>query len=162
LIKKILYILAFYSSVVTYLNADIFVKGSSNVGVSVGAASSYGQDYVLVGVSGSYFIMDNLNVNLYYRGWFNATPTQNELSVGSNYYIEASKKVRPYLGVFTRQTFVSGRENHGAVGARGGIALINTKNTYASFGYAYEQYTNCPGELECTNSYPEIIFGMSF
>jgi len=162
LIKKILLVLAFYSSVVTHLNADIFMKGSSNVGVSVGAASSYGQDYVLVGVSGSYFVLDNLNINLYYRGWFNATPTQHELSVGTNYYIHMSKKLRPYVGAFVRQTFVSGRDNYGAVGVRGGVALINTANTYASFGYAYEQYTNCPGELECTNSYPEIIFGLSF
>lgn len=143
-------------------SAEIFMKSSSNVGVSVGAASSYGQDYVLVGISGSYFVVDNLSMDLYYRGWFNATPTQHELSLGANYYLPLSRKFRPYGGVFTRQTVVSGRSNYGTLGVRGGVALINTKNTYASFGYAYEQYLNCPRGMECTNSYPEILFGVSF
>ena len=144
------------------MNADVFVKNSSNVGVSVGAASSYGQNYLLVGVSASYFFMNNLSLDVYYRGWFNATPTQHELSVGSNYYIPASKKIRPYFGVFTRQTVVTGYSSYNSVGARGGIAVINGKNTYASFGYAFEKYTNCPGKLECSNSYPELVFGISF
>lgn len=146
----------------TLNSAEIFMKSSSNVGVSVGAASSYGQDYVLVGISGSYFVLNNLSVDLYYRGWLNATPTQHELSIGSNYYIPISRKFRPYAGLFSRQTIVSNRANYGTIGVRGGVALINTKNTYASFGYAYEQYLNCPAEMECSNSYPEILFGVSF
>ncbi|WP_457745314.1 hypothetical protein [Sulfurimonas sp.] len=144
------------------LNADVFVKNSSNVGVSVGAASSYGQNYLLVGISASYFFINNLSVDVYYRGWFNATPTQHELSIGSNYYVTTSKKIRPYFGLFTRQTIVTGYSSYSSIGARGGIALINTKNTYTSFGYAIEKYINCPGKLECSNSYPEIVFGISF
>lgn len=160
--KKYFTVLLVVISVTGVLNADIFAKKASNVGVSVGSAYSYGQQYILVGISGSYFVMDNLNINLYYRGWFNATPTQNELSVGSTYYIPLNKKIRPFIGVFTRQTFVSGFSDYGSIGARGGFALVNTKNTYASFGYAFEQYTNCPARMECSNSYPEIVFGLSF
>ncbi len=158
--KKIFLLLLL--SFVTLNSAEIFMKSSSNVGVSVGAASSYGQDYMLVGISGSYFVVDNLSVDFYYRGWFNATPTQHELSIGSNYYIPLSRKFRPYAGLFTRQTIVIDRADYGTVGVRGGVALINTKNTYASFGYAYEQYFNCVSGRECSNSYPEIIFGVSF
>jgi len=160
--KKIFLALLLLYSFVATLNAEIFMKNSSNIGLSVGAASSYGKEYVLVGLSGSYFVMDNLSLNLYYRGWFNATPTQHELSVGANYYVPLSRKLRPYFGVFTRQTLVSGHSGYDTVGVRGGVALINTKNTYASFGYAYEQYLNCSGRLECSNSYPEILFGISF
>lgn len=158
--KKIFLLLLF--GFVTLNSAEIFMKSSSNVGVSVCAASSYGQDYILVGIAGSYFVLDNLSIDLYYRGWFNATPTQHELSIGTNYYLPVSRKFRPYGGVFTRQTIVSGRENYGTVGVRGGLTLLNTKNTYASFGYAYEQYLNCPAQMECSNSYPEILFGASF
>jgi len=158
--KKIF--LLFFFLFVNVSSADIFMKSSSNVGLSVGTASSYGQDYLLVGISGSYFVLNNLSVDLYYRGWFNATPTQNELSIGTNYYIPVSGKFRPYGGVFTRQTIVSGRDNYSTVGVRGGVALINSKSTYASFGYAYEQYLNCPAGMECTNAYPEILFGVSF
>ena len=156
--KKILFVALVMSSL---LSADIFVKGKSNVALSVGAASNYGKDYLLVGVNGSYFVVDNLSVDLYYRGWFNATPTQHELSLGTNYYLPAFKKFRPYGGVFVREIFVSGRDNYGAYGVRGGVAMMNTASSYLSFGYAYERYTNC-NFGECSNSYPEITAGISF
>lgn len=119
--KKIFLLLLL--SFVTLNSAEIFMKSSSNVGVSVGAASSYGQDYMLVGISGSYFVVDNLSVDFYYRGWFNATPTQHELSIGSNYYIPLSRKFRPYAGLFTRQTIVIDRADYGTVGVRGEVLL---------------------------------------
>jgi hypothetical protein len=44
--KKILIGIAFYAGIYTALDADIFDKGASNLGVSVGTASSYGQTRV--------------------------------------------------------------------------------------------------------------------
>ena len=145
----------------TFMHADIFVKGKSNIGVSVGTASNYGKDYLLVGINASYFVVDNLSMDLYYRGWFNATPTQHELSVGTNYYLPLAKKFRPYGGVFVREVFVSDYKDYGSYGVRGGVAMINTASTYLSIGYAYEKYTHCTFE-KCSNSYPEITAGLSF
>jgi hypothetical protein len=144
------------------LQADIFAKGKSNLGLSVGAASSYGETYTVVGLSGHYFVADNVSIAGYYRGWLGASPSQNELSVGVNYFLPLVSKVRPYAGLFVREHFVSGYDDFTAYGVRGGVSVISGGNSFVSLGYAYESYTNCQYDGECSNSYPEIIVGVSF
>ena len=161
--KRYLIGLAVVSLSFSSVSGDVFLKGKSNVGVSVGAASSYGETYTLVGITGNYFVIDNLSVSGYYRGWFGATPTQHELSLGTNYYMPLTRKFRPYGGVFFREHFVSGAgyDDFFAYGVRGGVSMVNTNNTYLSVGYAYEVYGDCQFS-ECSNSYPELIAGFSF
>jgi len=143
------------------VNADIFSKDRASFGVSLGAGYSYSKSYTLVGLSGDYFVVDNLNVGVSYRGWFGATPMQNELSLSTNYFIPLSQKFRPYIGAFIRETFVEGYTNYESYGARGGVAMVN-KNSYVSVGYAYEQFSSCRSNNECSSSYPELVFGFSF
>jgi len=157
-INKVLIILALLSS---FANADIFSKNRASFGVSLGAGYSYGNTYTLVGLSGNYFVVDNLSIGVSYRGWFGATPMQNELALSTNYFIPVSQKFRPYLGAFVRETFVEGYDNYESYGARGGVAMIN-KNSYVSIGYAYEQFSSCRFNNECSSSYPELVFGLSF
>ena len=156
--KKVLVGLVLLSSLV---NADIFSKNRANFGVSLGAGYSYGNSYTLVGLSANYFLADNLSVGLSYRGWLGSTPTQNEIALSTNYYLPISQKFRPYVGAFIRETFVDGYDNFESVGARGGVAMIS-KNSYVSVGYAYEQFSACAYNDECSTSYPELIFGLSF
>ncbi|MEA2073587.1 MAG: hypothetical protein U9O86_08380 [Campylobacterota bacterium] len=141
--------------------ADIFKKGKSSFGVSLGAGSSYNNTYTLVGLSGNYFVVDNLSLGLSYRGWFGADPIQNELALATNYFIPISKKFRPYVGAFVRETLIDGYDNRESFGARGGVAMI-TNNSYVSLGYAYEQFSSCLIKEDCSTSYPEIVFGLSF
>ena len=161
MIKKILHVSILSAVLSCGAFGDIFQKGRSNVGFSLGAATSYGQTYTLLGISGHYFVMDNMSVAGYYRGWFGASPQQHELSVGLNYFLPLSQKIRPYAGVFVRENFVSGYDDFGAYGIRGGVSIVGSGNSYISLGYAYESYTQC-SEGECSNSYPEIVAGVSF
>lgn len=156
--KKVLVGLVLLSSLV---NADIFSKDKMQFGVSLGAGYSYGNSYTLVGLSGNYFVVDNLSVGLSYRGWLGATPMQNELALSTNYFLPISQKFRPYVGAFIRETFVDGYDDFESYGARGGVAMV-TKNSYVSIGYAYEQFSSCTYNDECSTSYPEIVFGLSF
>jgi len=148
---------------VTVLSADIFEKGKANMGVSIGAANSLNQTYTIFGINASYFIVDNLAVGLRYRGWFGATPTQNEVAVDANYYIPLNQKFRPYIGAFVRQTFVNSDiiDDFVSYGARGGLALTMSKNSFISAGYAIEYYDNCQVG-DCSTSYPEFVFGLAF
>jgi len=159
MIKKMAFVVLLLS---TMLQAEIFDKGCSNVGVSLGAGTSFGETYTIVGLNANYFVMENLNVGVSYRGWFGATPTQNEISLATNYFVPLSAKIRPYAGVFTKKIFVSDMRDFESYGARGGVAVVMSKNSFVSFGYAYEQYANCPLASECSNSYPEVIFALSF
>ena len=157
-IKKVFLSLCLVSS---FLNSDVFEKGKLGVGVTLGTSQSYNNTYTIAGLSANYFVVDNLNVGIAYRGWFGGTPTKNELSLSTNYFIPLSEQFRPYIGLFVRETFVSdGFRDFESYGARGGLAFIN-ENTYVSIGYAYEEYGNCLFG-ECSNSYPELIFGLSF
>ena len=145
----------------TFLSADIFEKGKVHLGVSLGVGSTYNGTYTLVGVSGNYFVLDGLSVGAGYRGWFGVDPMRNELSLASTYYIPLSQKFRPYVGAFVRETFVSGYDDYASVGARGGLSFVSER-TYVSVGYAYEQFSNCIIAQECSTSYPEVVFGVSF
>lgn len=156
---RIVAILLFIS---TMLQADMFDKGNANIGVSMGAGSSFGENYTIFGVSASYFVVDNLNVGVAYRGWYGAEPTQNELSLATNYFVPLHAKFRPFVGVFTKKVFISQMQDYESLGARGGVAAVMSKNLFVSVGYAYEQFLNCPSSFECSNSYPEVVFSLSF
>ena len=148
---------------VSLMQADMFEKGKKNFGVSLGAGSSFGQTYTIVGLNANYFVVDNLAVGARYRGWFGATPSQNEVALESNYYIPLNKKIYPYIGAFVRETFVNSDyiDNYQTYGARAGLAMTMEKNTFLSIGYAVEYYGDCQAG-ECSSSYPELVFGMSF
>jgi hypothetical protein len=144
------------------LYADIFDKGRSNVSGSVGLGSSMGNTYSIVGVNADYMLFDNISAGASYRGWFGADPMQNEISGRVNYYLPLNKKIYPYAGVFIKDTFVSGYRDFVSYGTRGGISMITRKNMFASVGYVYEVYDTCVYKDECSTSYPEFIFGLSF
>ena len=152
------------------VSGDVFDKGRSSVGVVAGAGS-YGRDtYTIIGVSYDYYVMDGLSVGAGYRGWFGGDPTLNQLTIASSYYIPLSKKFRPYVGAFVRETFINydndrfDDTNYESYGARGGIAIVMSANSYVSFGYAYEEYGNCTETRanDCSSSYPELVFSLAF
>lgn len=163
MIKKAALLLLLLSGM---LQAEMFDKGQSDVGVSIGAGSSLGNTYTIFGLNASYFVIDNLNVGLSYRGWFGSTPTQNELALSTNYFLPLNEKFHPYAGLFIKKTFISetsltSERDFESYGARGGVAMVLNKNSYVSLGYAYEQ-GNCSGNIECSTSYPEVVFALSF
>jgi len=158
MVKKFIFIFLF---LVSLSEADIFDKGKMNFGVSAGSSSSYNTTYFLVGLSANYFVIDNLNMGLMYRSWLGSDPLQNELSLSSNYFLRFNKEIRPYIGAFIRERFISGYDDTTIYGARGGISFISN-NTYASVGYAYESFSNCGVTNECSTSYPEVVIGLSF
>ena len=159
--KLFLLVFLFFS---TMSHADLFKQGNSSVGIVLGAGSSNGDSYSVVGVSADYFVLDGLSIGAGYRGWFGIDPSINQLTVSGNYYIPVTKKFHPYIGGFVRETFVSGEDNYESYGARGGIAITMSPNSYMSFGYIYEEYENCTETIfrECSSSYPELIFSLAF
>ena len=158
------YFILLFLFIVSVSYAGFFNKGNSSVGVVLGAGSSNNESYTVAGVSADYFVTDGLSIGAGYRGWFGIDPTVNQLTVSTNYYLPVTKKFHPYVGGFIRETFVSGNEDYESYGARGGLAVTMSKNSYMSFGYIYEEYGNCTESVfrECSSSYPELVFSLSF
>ena len=156
--RKIVLLIVLFVSLV---DGDVFKKGKFGLGLALGTGYSHETSYTLVGVSANYFVVDNLDIGVAYRGWLGGTPAKNEFSLSSNYYFPLSRKLRPYAGAFIRDTFVSGYDDYLSYGARGGISMV-TRNSYISLGYVYEEYSRKVFGYEVSTSYPEIIFGLSF
>jgi outer membrane protein W len=144
------------------LHAGMFEKGNKNVSGSIGAGSSYGNTYTVVGVSTHYFIIDNLALGMGYRGWFGSNPIMNELLIDGTYFLPLNQKFRPYLGAFMRQTFVSENDDYQSYGAKAGLAISTSPNSYVGIAYVLEYYNPCNSASECSNAYPEVILGLSF
>ncbi len=146
----------------TALFGALFEQGSKNVGVNIGAGSNFGVNYTILGINASYFVVDNLQAGLEYRGWFGSGPAINEISVPVTYIVPLNDKFRPYLGGFFRKTFLdsSQGDDYSVYGARVGVSMITSGNSYASFGWVQEYYDNSDGDS--SNGYPEVAVGLSF
>ncbi|QOP46405.1 hypothetical protein [Sulfurimonas paralvinellae] len=149
-------------ALISLANADIFLRGNKNIGASIGAGRAYNQNYTVAGVYGNYFIADNLSVGVGYRAWMGGTPSMQELQLEGTYYLPLNRKFHPYIGVFGRNTFVSSYKDYQSYGARAGLAITTSKNSYVGLGYIIEYYSDCNRLGECSNSYPEVVVGLSF
>lgn len=147
---------------VVSLWGELFVQGSKNFGVTIGAGSGYNSSYTIVGINASYFIVDNLLAGLEYRGWFGGEPSINELSVPVTYILPLHQKFRPYAGAFYRRTFIeSPYDDYNIYGARGGVSMILDSSSYASFGWVQEWF-DPSSDGDTSRGYPEIAVGVSF
>jgi len=162
--KNILWSFALLSSI---CSADLFQEGNVGLGIVVGsgtATTSEGtQNYTLAGVGVDYFIVDDMSVGLGYMGWFGASPSLNQVTVSSTYYLPADEKYHPYFGAFLRETFMSsGYEDYESYGAKVGLAVAFSKKSYLAIGIVQEFYANTHYGDESSTTYPEIVFAFSF
>ncbi len=158
---RIFFLLSLFLSVV---KGDVYSKGNVNLGITVGSATSFNETYTFAGISGEYCVVDNLAAGSAYRRWFGKGPSLDEFSLYSSYFFYFDKKIRPYGGVFVRETLVRGGviNDFFSYGLRGGISYIPRKNSYVTFGYAMEYYDKCVLSEKCHRSYPELNIGIAF
>jgi len=155
------------------LFADPFASGNKAVGITVGSGSvSYSggllitsrvENYYILGVSASYFVVDNLDIGLGYRGWFGGTPKIHQATIPVTYYMPTDSTFRPYLGAFYRYTDISSDlyDDYSSVGGRAGVAIV-FRNGYAGFGWVQEVYLNAESTSDSSSGYPEATVGFSF
>lgn len=149
--------------------AASFQQGSKGLGLSLGSgtvAYTYrdNQHYWILGLYGSYFLLDGLEAGVGYRGWFGATPVIHQATLPVTYYLPVNQKFRPYGGLFYRYTFINDpqEDNYSSAGVRAGVAITMTRNSYAGIGWVQEYYRNCDQRSDCTSGYPEVLVSFSF
>ncbi len=158
------------------LSAELFKKRDLHMGIIIGRSyletntRNETQNYTIAGISANYFFIDNLSIGFEYKGWFGGTPTINQLTIPVTYYFSIERympsfrKMRPYLGVFVRENFVSNDYgNYESYAGKIGVALSVTQKTYFVIGWVKENYVTCPKWLDkCSSAYPEVVFSISF
>jgi hypothetical protein len=143
-------------------SSNVFSKNSVSLGVKLGSASIGNQDYTILGLSGNYFIIDNLSVGLGYEKWYSGNPDIQKATVESTYFIPASEAVRPYLGLFYRRIMIDdGLDDINAYGYRAGVAFVQGRLVFSA-GIVQERYESDRVFFNDTETYMEAAVGITF
>ena len=139
-----------------------FKKGKVRVGFFGGAGSTLSQTYFIIGGGVGYYLLNGLEAGVDVEGWILQSPTFWKVTPQIRYVLWQMNPIRPYAGVFWRQTYVSDDyADYSSWGGRAGIAYRNGGN-YLALGVVYEKFNDYTGIGKDYNVYPEIGFWLSF
>jgi hypothetical protein len=144
-----------------------FLKNATSVGFVVGSGSAFNDNYFIMGVGASYYLTNGLEIGIDAQHWFSGDPSITKVSPKITYVFTQSKIVKPYLGMFYRRTFYgdyNGRsiDDENSYGYRAGAYFSTDNRVYIGGGVVYEKYMDCNSSYDCSTTYPEIIFAVSF
>jgi len=139
-----------------------FSQGSTTLGIAAGSGSQGDEDYFILGVGIGYYLLQGLEIGVDAQHWFSGKPSISKISPQVRYIFTQQKQLKPYLGVFSRRTYIENQENYNSFGYRAGAYLLANDGVYMGGGIVYEEYTDCTRFIECSSTYPEIIITISF
>jgi hypothetical protein len=142
----------------------MFGQGRTHFSLVAGNGYAYDNSYLVIGASGTYYVLDGLGVGLSFENWSGADPGITNYSLFVQYVIYQASVVQPYLGGFYRHSSVSGQPGFDSVGARAGFYLFTGSNAYLGAGMVYESYLDCSTAVysSCSSTYPEITLTFAF
>jgi hypothetical protein len=124
---------------------------------SIGAGTSYGKTYFLLGARLGRELVGGLALELDGQYWAGQSPSLGKLAPGLTWY----SPVRVYVGAYYARWFVgSGFPDQDAIGGRAGYILLSRGRTFAAVGIAYERVLDCSSN--CESYWPEASVGVSF
>ncbi len=144
-----------------------FSKNSTSVGVIVGSGSAFNDNYIILGVGAGYYVVRGLELGIDVQHWFSGDPSITKVSPKITYVFTQPKVVKPYVGAFFRRTFYGDYkgfsiDDENSYGYRAGAYFSTDNRVYIGGGIVYEEYTDCDPSYDCSTTYPEIIFTVSF
>ena len=144
-----------------------FSKDSTAVGVVLGSGSAFNDNYVILGVGVGYYVMQGLELGIDLQHWFSGEPSITKLSPQIRYVFTQPKVVKPYIGAFYRRTYYGDYrgielDDQDSYGYRAGAYFSTDNRVYIGGGVVYEEYTDCNDSTDCSSTYPEILFTVSF
>lgn len=146
-----------------------FDQGRVRLGVVLGwaqASSGFSTiNWVLLGLSGGYYVLDGLEPNLGTSFWI-GDPFIATVSPGLNYVFHMVPTVKPYVGGFYRHYFVTDNsfawDDTDSIGARGGVYFMIAPMSYFGGGVAYEHFLDENLFSNVDQVYPEITISIAF
>lgn len=143
---------------------DPFADGSMRLSVVVGNGYAFDQSYLVVGVGFGYFVAKGLELGLDAESWSSGDPGITKISPAVRYVVPTSGAIRPYIGAFYRWTMIENLDDLTSLGGRAGIYFLSGQGFYFGGGMVYEKYLSCDEAVyrSCSDTYPEIIFAITF
>jgi hypothetical protein len=148
----------------TNIGAAPFDSGSQSLSLVLGSGTAFNENYAIVGGGYGYYPLDGLELGIDAQAWLGGTRKIYKISPQIKYVFNLSPGFRPYAGVFYRRTYTQGLEDLNSVGYRAGLIFMRERGAYFGAGYVFENYQNCSTSIytDCSTSYPEILFSISF
>lgn len=142
--------------------AGPFEQGTWRLSLTAGYGRYLDNGYLIAGAGVGYFVINGLELNTRYEGWFLSEPRIHKLSPGAEYVLHFVPLIQPYVGAFYRYWILTNDfENFSTVGLRGGAYLSSAGPFLLSLGAVYERVVgSCEGD--CSALYPELRLSLSF
>lgn len=144
-----------------------FSKNSTSVGVVLGSGSAFNDNYVILGLGIGYYVARGLEIGIDLQHWFSGEPSITKVSPQIRYVFTQPKIVKPYVGAFYRRTYYGSYkgidlDDQDSYGYRAGAYFSTDNRVYIGGGVVYEEYKDCISSTDCSTTYPEILFTVSF
>ncbi|MBT8120438.1 MAG: hypothetical protein KJN89_12060 [Gammaproteobacteria bacterium] len=144
-----------------------FSKNSTSVGVVLGSGSAFNDNYVILGLGVGYYVARGLEIGIDLQHWFSGEPSITKVSPQIRYVFTQPKIVKPYVGAFYRRTYYGSYkgidlDDQDSYGYRAGAYFSTDNRVYIGGGVVYEEYKDCISSTDCSTTYPEILFTVSF
>jgi hypothetical protein len=144
--------------------AGAFGQGRTHVVATAGTGRAFDDDYLVLGLGVSYYVIDGLNVGLGFESWSGGDPGMRKLTPSAQYVFYQLGRIKPYVGAFYRRTYVDGLPDIDSAGGRAGVYFQAGRNAYLGAGVVYESYVDCKESTyrSCSSTYPELSLTFAF
>jgi len=126
--------------------AGAFGQGRTHVVATAGTGRAFYDDYLVLGLGASYYVIDGLNVGLGFESWSGGDPGMRKLTPSAQYVFYQLGRIKPYVGALYRRAYIDGLPD------------------IDSAGVVYESYVDCTERVyhSCSSTYPEVSFTIAF
>ena len=144
--------------------AGVFSKGRKHFAIYGGTGYAFNDDYLVLGISGHYYLTNGFNIGLAVETWTGGDPGITKLTPELGYVFYQVPTVKPYVGVFYRRAYIDNLPDLESTGARAGVWFASGNNVYIGVGGVYEKYLSCNETTyrSCDETYPELSITFAF
>ena len=142
----------------------VFSKGRTHFSIYGGTGYAFDDDYLVLGLSGSYYIANGLSIGLAAESWSGGEPGILKVTPTMSYVFYQAGNIKPYIGAFYRRTYIDNLPDLDSAGGRAGIMMSSGRNAYLGVGAVYESYLDCEETIyrSCDDIYPEVSLTFAF
>jgi len=145
-------------------DADPYRQGNIRNRLSLGGSEAFDNDYFILGFGVGFFPVYYLELGLEGEYWLSATPYVAKIGFQTQYILPVNSSLKPYAGLFYRNTLVSGVKDMYSNGFRAGLYYNPGHDVILGLGVVYENYlTGDDSERdEYATTYPEFTVSATF
>ena len=145
-------------------DADPYRQGNIRNRLSLGGSEAFDNDYFILGFGVGFFPVAYLELGLEGEYWLSATPSVAKIGLQTQYILPLNSSLKPYAGLFYRNTLVSGVKDMYSNGFRAGLYYNPGNDVILGLGVVHENYLTGDGSErdKYAKTYPEFTISATF